>query len=195
MVAILNSLKWRCRNSVFIGSRYVHATDSQVCLSVCGACGCGACRTCAAASATVLQQLLIFFGHALIAWKSKLSSGQSLSTAEAEYEAEYVCVTHTCKEILWVKHVLKELGVCQKYPVIVNEDNQACISMSKNPVVSGRNKHMEIKMHFVRQCVRNKEIFVQATSNTVETMNHDLQSRNIIGRMLTKQPLDQKQCV
>merc|ERR1712078_152999 len=97
---------------------------------------------------------LIFFGNALISWKSKLGSTVSLSTAEAEY----VCVTHTCKEILWVKHVLKELGVCQKYPVIVNEDNQACISMSKNPVVSGRNKHMEIKMHFVRQCVRNKEI-------------------------------------
>ena len=59
---------------------------------------------------------------------------------------------------MWVKHLLKKLDKCQKYPVIINEDNQACISMSKNPVVSGRNKHMEIKMHYVRECVKKNEV-------------------------------------
>ena len=97
---------------------------------------------------------MIFLGNALICWKSKLGSGVKLSTAEAEY----VCATQACKEIMWVKHLLKELDKCQKYPVIINEDNQACISMSKNPVVSGRNKHMEIKMHYVRECVKKNEV-------------------------------------
>ena len=97
---------------------------------------------------------LIYFGNALVSWKSKLGSVVTLSTAEAEY----VCATHACKEIMWMKHLLKELGKCQKYPVIINEDNQACIAMSKNPVVSGRNKHMEIKMHYVRQCVEQNEV-------------------------------------
>ena len=97
---------------------------------------------------------LIFFGDALVCWKSKLGSGVKLSTAEAEY----VCATQACKEIMWIKHLLTELEKCQKYPVVINEDNQACICMSKNPVVSGRNKHMEIKMHYVRECVRKNEV-------------------------------------
>ena len=97
---------------------------------------------------------LIYFGNALVSWKSKLGSVVTLSTAEAEY----MCATHACKEIMWIKHLLKELGKCQKYPVVINEDNQACIAMAKNPVVSGRNKHMEIKMHYVRQCVDQNEV-------------------------------------
>ena len=30
------------------------------------------------------------------------------------------------------------------------KDNRACIKMIKNPVISGRNKHVELDYHFVR---------------------------------------------
>ena len=80
-----------------------------------------------------------------------------LSTAEAEY----VCATQACKEIMWVKHLLLELGKCQKYPVILNEDNQACIKMAENPIVSGRNKHMCTKMHYIRERIREKDVRLQ----------------------------------
>lgn len=53
---------WNTPNQVPVLQAVSHSC--RVCLEVCGACGCKACRKCAAASATVLQQLLIFFGNA-----------------------------------------------------------------------------------------------------------------------------------
>ncbi len=77
-----------------------------------------------------------------------------MSTAEAEY----VSALEATKEIMWLKNLLKELHLEQKEPVVIHEDNQACIKMAENPIVSGRNKHMATKMHYVRERVREKDI-------------------------------------
>ena len=86
---------------------------------------------------------LIFFGNALISWKSKLGAGIKLSTAEAEY----ICALEATKEIMWLKNLLNEMHVGTNKPTVVYEDNQACIKMAENPIISGRNKHMSTKMH------------------------------------------------
>ena len=97
---------------------------------------------------------LIFYGNALISWKSKLGAGVKLSTAEAEY----VCAMHASKEIMWLKNVLRELHLENKEAVIIHEDNQACIKMAENPIVNGRNKHMCTKMHYIRERVQEKDV-------------------------------------
>ena len=97
---------------------------------------------------------MIYYGNALISWKSKLGGGIKLSTAEAEY----VSALEATKEIMWLKNLLKELHLEQKEPVTIHEDNQACIKMAENPIVSGRNKHMATKMHYVRERVREKDV-------------------------------------
>ncbi|KAF2345048.1 hypothetical protein FHG87_024196 [Trinorchestia longiramus] len=43
-------------------------------------------------------------------------------------------------------------------PMVVNEDNQSAISLAQNPKYHGRSKHIDIKFHYVRDLVRNKEI-------------------------------------
>ena len=70
----------------------------------------------------------------------------AMSTAEAEYRA----ATIATKEIVWLRRLLSELGVEQTAPTVLYEDNAACTKMISNPVVSGRNKHIEMDMHFVR---------------------------------------------
>ena len=96
----------------------------------------------------------IFFGKALISWKSKLGPGVKLSTAEAEY----ICALHASKEIMWIKNMLKELYLGDDKPVTIHEDNQACIHMAQNPIVSGRNKHMSTKMHYLRERIQEGDI-------------------------------------
>jgi hypothetical protein len=78
----------------------------------------------------------------------------ALSTAEAEYMA----AADACKEVLWLKTILLEIGIDAKTPIVLQEDNQACIKMAKNPVFHKRTKHIDVRYHFVRQTVRNGDI-------------------------------------
>jgi hypothetical protein len=104
----------------------------------------------------------IYYGNALISWRSKLHSCICLSTAEAEY----VGATEAVKETMWLRHLLQDIGLGQDGATVVHEDNAACIKMASNKVVSGRNKHMEIKMHYVRERLEAGDIELRYISTT-----------------------------
>jgi len=89
---------------------------------------------------------LIYFDDSPISWKTVLQKRLALSTAEAEYRAATLCT----KEIVWIRRLLSELGLKQIRPTAMFEDNRACIKMIENPMVSERNKHIELDVHFVR---------------------------------------------
>ena len=71
---------------------------------------------------------------------------KALSTVEAEFRT----VTYAVKDILWLRNLLSELGRRERKVTPVHEDNEACIKMIENPVVSKRNKFIELDCHFVR---------------------------------------------
>ena len=52
-----------------------------------------------------------------------------------------------------MRHVTTALENRPEEPVLLFEDNQAAISMTKNPRFHGRSKHISIKYHFVRNQV------------------------------------------
>ena len=41
------------------------------------------------------------------------------------------------------------------------EDNKGCISYAKNSMTTSKSKHINVKMHFVRDAIRNKIIVMQ----------------------------------
>jgi hypothetical protein len=88
-------------------------------------------------------------GSCPISWCSKVTTMTCLSTAEAEY----VAATEAAKELTWLRNLLTELGLNQPNPSVLHEDNQACIRMASNPVISSRNRHFGIKMHWIRDQV------------------------------------------
>jgi hypothetical protein len=65
----------------------------------------------------------VFYGNALISWRSKLHQCVCLSTAEAEY----VGATEAVKETMWLRHLLKDIGLEQAEPTVIHEDNAACL--------------------------------------------------------------------
>jgi hypothetical protein len=91
----------------------------------------------------------VYLGTNLLEWKSKLHACITLSTAESEY----VAATEACKTIVWLRNTLIEMNIAQDGPTRVFEDNKACILMASNRMITGRNKHMELKQHFVRSMV------------------------------------------
>ena len=60
---------------------------------------------------------MIKFAGGAVTWQSRLQRCVALSTTEAEF----IVITEACKELLWVKKLLQELGVVQdKYLLFVD---------------------------------------------------------------------------
>jgi hypothetical protein len=93
-----------------------------------------------------------------IAWASKQQSVVALSTMEAEYIAASVG-TQDC---LWISQLLTEVGLIeQNTSTIFHCDNQSAIASMKHHVTRTRSKHIDIKYHFIRDCVQNGKVNVQ----------------------------------
>ena len=93
-------------------------------------------------------------GDCLVSWLSKKQSSISLSTAEAEYIVAVDC----CTQILWMKEALKDVNIENKKPITIFCDNTSAISLSKNPVMHSRTKHIPIKYHFLHEQVAEHNI-------------------------------------
>ena len=59
-------------------------------------------------------------------------------------------MTYTTCELVWMKHLLEELGFAQSNPMNLFCDNQAAVHIASNPVFHERTKHIEVDYHFVR---------------------------------------------
>ena len=84
-----------------------------------------------------------------VMWSTKVTTMVCLSTAESEY----IAATQAMKSALWLSNMLAELQHTRPSPVAMYEDNQACIRMATNPVVSARNRHFSMRMWWLRQQV------------------------------------------
>jgi len=87
------------------------------------------------------------FGTA-ISWKASLQKVSALSTSEAEY----IALTEAVKESLWLEGIEKELKIPNEV-ITVHYDSQSAIDSSRNFVHDERIKHIDIKLHFVREVI------------------------------------------
>ena len=85
---------------------------------------------------------LINFAEAAVAWQSRLQRCLTLSTTKAEF----IVITEACKELLWLKKLLQELGFRQdNYSLLV--DSQSVIHLGKNPTFNSRSKNIDVRYH------------------------------------------------
>ena len=93
--------------------------------------------------------VLVFLGSAPISWLSLKQKVVALSTCEAEYVA---AATAAC-QVVWLRRLLGELtGEEARSPALM-VDNQPTLALAKNPILRDRSKHIDIKFHFLRDCV------------------------------------------
>ena len=82
-------------------------------------------------------------------------------------EAEYISVALGLKSVIAIRQVLKEFGVNIDSPMILHEDNKACIDLANNPESRTRSKHIDIRYHFIREHVRASTIKMAACPTTL----------------------------
>ncbi|PKA50942.1 Retrovirus-related Pol polyprotein from transposon TNT 1-94 [Apostasia shenzhenica] len=93
-------------------------------------------------------------GSGAVTWSSKKQATTALSSSEAEY----VAATSAACQAIWFRRILAELHQRQEGATEIFCDNKSTIAMTKNPVFHGRTKHIDIRLHFIRDLVANNEI-------------------------------------
>ncbi|KAH9649108.1 Integrase catalytic domain-containing protein [Citrus sinensis] len=95
-----------------------------------------------------LTGYMFFLDGCLVNWKASLQQVVALSTTKAEYTA----ATEAIKEALWLRGLITELGMKQE-TVEVHCDSSSTIYLSKNPAHREKTKHIDIKLHFIRNVI------------------------------------------
>ena len=97
---------------------------------------------------------VVYLYGAPISFTSKRLKVIALSSAEAEYAA----ASYTCKELVFVRNILSDLGVQLNGPIVLAVDNQAAIKISQNHGVTKLTKHFEDAVHYFRNSVERQRV-------------------------------------
>ena len=97
---------------------------------------------------------IMTLNSAPISWRSCRQWGVTLSSSGAEY----VAASAVAQENAYLRTLLSGFDRSLLGPTCVWEDNTVCILVSENPVNRDRNRHVDVKFHFLRERVRAGEI-------------------------------------
>ncbi|GJW16279.1 hypothetical protein Tco_0020412 [Tanacetum coccineum] len=91
-----------------------------------------------------------FLGDKLVSWMSKKQDCTAMSFAEAEYMA----LSASCAQVMWMRTQLQDYGFnYNKIPLYC--DSQSAIAILYNPMHHSRTKHIHTRYHFIKEQVEN----------------------------------------
>lgn len=105
--------------------------------------------------------MVFYLNDSMITWVSHKQRCVALSTCEAEF---MVATAAACQAI-WLRNVLTELTGNQIGPVVIYIDNKSAIDLAKNSVFHGRSKHIDVRYHFIRECIERGEVVIKHVSS------------------------------
>ena len=94
---------------------------------------------------------VVMVGTGAVSWSSKLQSIVGLSSTEAEY----VAGNEAGKEVMWMRNLLTEIGYTLPGPFTLFMDNNSAISVAKNPTHHSKMKHVDLRLHWLRDVVES----------------------------------------
>ncbi|MCO5578230.1 hypothetical protein L7F22_032068 [Adiantum nelumboides] len=107
-----------------------------------------------------------------VSWRSRLQTCVTQSTTEAEY----VAASEACKEAIWLGRLMTDLGIKEETPML-HCDSQSAIQLARNPIYHSKTKHVDVKYHFIREMVEDKQVQlvkVHTTDNSADLLTKGL---------------------
>ena len=96
-----------------------------------------------------------------VSWSSTKQRCVSTSTTEAEY----IALSDASKQGQWLRTLLKELHqfelLEENQAIPMHSDNQACITLSQDPIGHRRTKHIDVRYHYIRELVTYKKASIE----------------------------------
>nr|GEW99452.1 zinc finger, CCHC-type [Tanacetum cinerariifolium] len=119
--------------------------------------------------------IIFYYKESPISWSTQKQATVALSSCESEFVASTAAAT----QALWLKRLLSKLTHSLEEKVTIQVDNKFAIALMKNPVFHGRSKHIDMKYHFIRECVEREDIQVDFVSG-------EYQNADILTKVLPK---------
>nr|GEY96626.1 retrovirus-related Pol polyprotein from transposon TNT 1-94 [Tanacetum cinerariifolium] len=91
-----------------------------------------------------------FLGDKLVSWMSKKQD----CTAMSSVKAEYVALSASCAQVMWMRTQLQDYGLHYNN-IQLYYDSQSAIAMSCNPIQHSPSKHIYTRYHFIKEPVKN----------------------------------------
>jgi hypothetical protein len=80
-------------------------------------------------------------------------------------EAEFIAAASSACQAVWLRRILQQLGHEPRKSTTIYCDNSSTIKLSKNPVLHGRSKHIDVRFHFLRELTKDKVVeLIQCSS-------------------------------
>jgi len=97
--------------------------------------------------------------------------------AQSTAESEYVAANSAARKAEWCKMVYDDLcggnvGTDQSLPLVLKEDNKACIDLTNNFLVGKNSRHIRVRFHYVRQQVRDGIIMLESIEGSENPADH-----------------------
>ena len=92
-------------------------------------------------------------------------------------EAEFVAASQAGPEVLYPRALLTGFAYLQHGLTEIWKDNESCILMSENPTNRERSRHVDVRVHFLRDMVRDgsvKLIKCAGTQNVADALTKSL---------------------
>nr|GEU80598.1 integrase, catalytic region, zinc finger, CCHC-type, peptidase aspartic, catalytic [Tanacetum cinerariifolium] len=89
-------------------------------------------------------------GDKLVSWMSKKQNCTAMSSAEAEY----VALSASFAQVMWMRTQLQDYGFNYN-KILLYCDSQSAIAISCNPVQHSRTKHIDTRYHFIKEQIEN----------------------------------------
>ncbi len=101
---------------------------------------------------------------AAVAWCARQQEVVAMSSAESEY----ISMCAGVKETVWLRRLTSGLQVVpgSESATVMHVDNQAAIALAQNTAVNRRNKHIDVRYHYTRQCVQDKVVKLNTVQQT-----------------------------
>lgn len=105
--------------------------------------------------------MVFYLNESIITWVSQKQRCIALSSCEAEFMA----ATSAACQGIWLRNVLSQITSDHIGPVTLCIDNRSAIDLAKNPLFHGRSKHIDVRFHFIRECVERGEVVLKHVSS------------------------------
>ena len=111
--------------------------------------------------------------NGIISWRSHAQKTIALSSMEAKY----MVISDCSRQAIWIKTLIKELGIKIKF-IPIYGDNQGSIFIASIAVQESHTKHINICYHYICELVVAKEVelqFVPGEMNPADMFTKNLQ--------------------
>jgi hypothetical protein len=98
---------------------------------------------------------LVLINGGAVAWISHKQQSVAISTMESEYMA----LSDASREAIARSQFFDDLNILIGTPLLFC-DNQAALTLAQRPIRYHRSKHINIRYHFIRDCLENDQIVI-----------------------------------